>query len=259
MKIAKIIFLLCAIWLYLPCMAQLSLFQNRILIPELAPVSKMAANAISVNKTPAITVGNDAPSPLCSLVSKACGVLQVNLIAFKAERLNNGAAKLNWITVNEINNRGFVIERSLSPAESFEPRGFVPGNADSQIKNDYQYEDNNNYTFTTFYRLKITNTDGGFSYSETRTVPPAKITNKISIYPNPTADEVNISILLPGTTEVTFVLTDATLRSIMQWTKKLTAGANKVSLNIQSIAAGSYFIVIHQKDKADQVLRFFKM
>lgn len=259
MKIAKIILLLFAIWLYLPGMAQISLFQNKLLIPELEPVSNIPANVISVNKTPQIIVGNDAPSPLCNLVSPACGVLPVNLIDFKAARLNNVAAKLNWITTNEINNRGFVIERSLSPAESFEPRGFVPGKADNQFKKDYQYEDDNNYTFTTFYRLKITNTDGGFTYSEIRSVPPVKVTDKISIYPNPTANEANIYMQLPGTTEATFVLRDATLRSIGQWTKKLTAGTNKVSLNIQSIATGSYFIVIHQKDKADQVLRFFKM
>lgn len=259
MKIAKIIFFLFAIWLYLPCMAQISLFQNKILMPELTPVSKMTENVILENKTPATIIGNDAPSPLCSLESKTCAVLQVNLIAFKASRLNNFAAKLNWITTNEINNRGFFVERALSSADSFAPRGFVPAKPGSQIKNDYQYEDDNNYTFTTFYRLKITNTDGGFTYSEIRSVPPVKVTDEVSIFPNPAADEVNIFMSLAGTTEATFILRDATLRSLRQWTKKLTAGSNKVSLNVQSLATGSYFIIIHQKDKADLVLRFLKM
>ncbi|MDD4150387.1 MAG: T9SS type A sorting domain-containing protein, partial [Bacteroidales bacterium] len=89
--------------------------------------------------------------------------LPIELIEFNAKR-NENLVDLEWITSSEINNDYFTIERSKD-AKNFE---FVTnylgaGNSNKQI--NYNTTDFNPYNNISYYRLKQTDFDGNFSYS----------------------------------------------------------------------------------------------
>lgn len=95
--------------------------------------------------------------------------LPVELIYFEAEVFGN-LVLLRWGTATEINNYGFMIERSQLPF-AFTSIGFVFGNGTSYSPKHYTFYDS---TLTSngiyYYRLKQIDTDGHFKYSDTVSV-----------------------------------------------------------------------------------------
>lgn len=98
----------------------------------------------------------------------SCGVLPVGLLSFVA----NGRDKhieLTWQTENEVNNRGFVVQRSID-GSSFRDIGWVPAVLDSNsLVNNYQYEDRDVQSGRAYYyRLQQEDVDGATSLSAIR-------------------------------------------------------------------------------------------
>lgn len=90
--------------------------------------------------------------------------LPITFISFNG-RVNNGAANLNWSTANEINNKGFEVQRSAD-GETFAPIGFVQG-AGNTVINNYSFSDPKLLSGSDYYRLKQIDFDGKFNYSST--------------------------------------------------------------------------------------------
>lgn len=114
-------------------------------------------------------------------------VVPVKLISFTG---NEGAGKinLNWKVADEINLKQYEVEKSTD-AVNFTNIGVIKSG-----KNDYSFIDKNtsNYIDKYYYRLKMTDADGKFSYS---TVLPIKIKGQVSltISPNPANNFVTVS------------------------------------------------------------------
>ncbi len=112
--------------------------------------------------------------------------LPVTLLHFNAK--NQGTFNhLTWTTTKEINNAGFVIERSLD-GTSFETLGFVDGYGNGQGPFQYAYTD---FTFAnqaSYYRLVQKDDDGTLTYYPVRYVSGEKDLRTFSVYPNPTTD-----------------------------------------------------------------------
>ncbi len=90
-------------------------------------------------------------------------LLPVTFISFNGV-LQNNAAILNWTTANEINNKGYEVQRS-NEGLSFTDIGFVTPYVKSSIQNNYSYTDNKVLSGTNYYRLKQIDNDGKFNYS----------------------------------------------------------------------------------------------
>lgn len=106
--------------------------------------------------------------------------LPVELTSFTAQ-IKNGEIILDWITVTEIDNVGFEIERSLDKGE-FKKIGFVQGHGNSNSPKEYQFIDKNISGYIS-YRLKQINNDGTFSYSKIVNVDLVSI-NDYALYQN---------------------------------------------------------------------------
>ena len=117
--------------------------------------------------------------------------LPVELTTFSA--LASGRnIQLRWSTATEINVSGFSIERRQNDTSaSWDKIGFVQGSGNSNSLKSYSYTDaglvaGNRY----FYRLKMVQMDGSFSYSgiveATTSLPLAN--NLTTCYPNPFAN-----------------------------------------------------------------------
>jgi len=110
--------------------------------------------------------------------------LPIELIDFNAEVINNSVIQLRWKTATETNNDYFTIEKSVD-ASNWEVVEFVSGSGNSNAVLAYSSRDENPFTGLSYYRLKQTDFDGRFSFSEVVTVNIAP-SNREQLYPNPT-------------------------------------------------------------------------
>ncbi|WP_164972759.1 T9SS type A sorting domain-containing protein [Lacibacter luteus] len=101
------------------------------------------------------------------------GPLPVVGLEFNAKRISNSNVQLDWKTVQEIDNKGFSIERKKENETKFAQLGFVPSaaaNGNSSLPLNYMHIDTNSYAGKTYYRLKQEDIDGKFFYSVVRLV-----------------------------------------------------------------------------------------
>ena len=110
------------------------------------------------------------PFDSCSGGGASCsGPLPIELIGFSAE-LANGEVQLQWSTASELNNNYFTIERA-SDIEKFETIGTpISGKGTTNNKSNYNAQDENPIYGRSYYRLKQTDFDGKFTYSDLQVV-----------------------------------------------------------------------------------------
>lgn len=115
--------------------------------------------------------------------------LPIELISFKAEAINNDYIQLDWATASEINNDFFTIERSIDGQHWQEVNKIVGAGNSSSILS-YSEVDNNPYDGVSYYRLKQTDFDGQFEYSQIISVNIQQLVNsQVEIYPNPATNQ----------------------------------------------------------------------
>lgn len=117
--------------------------------------------------------------------------LPIELLNFIAIPMN-GNIKLNWITASETNNDNFTVSRSKDGI-TFEEFLRISGAGNSNSMLQYSVMDNNPYEGISYYRLKQTDFDGKFTYSNIVAVDFSTLVD-INIYPNPFNVSANIMI-----------------------------------------------------------------
>ena len=116
-------------------------------------------------------------------------ILPIHLLHFDANAINNEVVSIDWITAREVDNDYFTVERSLN-ALDWEEVSIVNGAGNSSILLDYNLIDKNPLNGISYYRLKQTDFDGEYEYSEIKSVNiKAQITDVV-LYPNPTSSKV---------------------------------------------------------------------
>lgn len=135
---------------------------------------------------------------LGTLTPESMSVLPVVLVSFKGKLSSAGHAELEWETVQEINNAGFEIQKSLD-GKYFEAIGWVDGTSSTNQRKVYKFTDEN-FATTSYYRLKQADTDGTYTLSRIITVIPKEEDIEHALaYPNPTRDGV-VKLRLPKRT-----------------------------------------------------------
>lgn len=179
--------------------------------------------------------------------------LPVKLIDFNTQA-ENGQVKLTWETATETDNDYFTIERSID-GTSWSAIKVVPGAGNSSSLRSYESYDENPYIGTAYYRLKQTDIDGHFTYSEVKSVKMTEgDANAIFAYPVPnTGNTVNFK----GITEpsnVVMTLHDAAGSSVFS----TTLASNSVDL--PTLKPGLYVISLNNKVTGNVTnLKYVKM
>ncbi|RYE13784.1 MAG: T9SS type A sorting domain-containing protein [Sphingobacteriales bacterium] len=116
-------------------------------------------------------------------------VLPVTLEEFKG-RKEREQHMLSWKTTQEQNMQNYVVERQTDNEPFTEiGRTVARGSSSSQ---QYQLFDASPQPGNNFYRLKMNNTDGSYTYSNIVLLQKEKSGISYSIYPNPVKDILNI-------------------------------------------------------------------
>jgi hypothetical protein len=172
--------------------------------------------------------------------------LPIELLSFEAKAVRRSIV-LDWSTSQEINNSGFVIERSAD-GTNFERISWMAGKINSNTRSDYKYIDNYVQPGTLYhYRLRQTDIDLREKLSVVR---QAKISGEgisLTINPNPAKDQV--SLFISGSTlpaEVNLVNMQGQV--VRKW-KQVNASGAPVQLNIMGLAKGIYMLRVQLREE----------
>jgi hypothetical protein len=117
-------------------------------------------------------------------------ILPVDLLAFNAQ-LNDDKVDLFWTTASEINNDYFTVERSKNGI-TFEKVVEVDGAGNSSSVLHYSTVDETPLEDISYYRLKQTDLNGQYKYSNIVSVNLH--TRNVNVFPVPFAHELTIEI-----------------------------------------------------------------
>ena len=110
--------------------------------------------------------------------------LPIELVSFDAV-LQNRIVDLTWQTASEHNNDFFTVERSAD-IFNFEPIANMDGAGNSTVLLSYATQDLHPLNGVSYYRLKQTDFDGAFEYSDLRVVILGA-DDEMLVFPNPSS------------------------------------------------------------------------
>lgn len=117
-------------------------------------------------------------------------VLPIELLTFQAARMNEEAVTVSWDILEIKDVHYFILERKLTGEASFQNIATI----DKEEALDYTFTDKNNAFQNSYYRLKLVELDGAFSYSNIEVVAGIPLQTIATIFPNPFADEASLLI-----------------------------------------------------------------
>ena len=161
---------------------------------------------------------------------------------------------LNWETASEINNSFFTIERS-NDGEVFETIGKKPGAGNSSSVITYEYTENaplsnGEGSGVRYYRLKQTDFDGNYSYSEVIAVQNCS-SNGNSITNIFIGNDNEITIMVNSSTEKEYNVSfyDELGRKVHSEILNIKIGSNIQTLNPKPLSTGVYFITLQNQEE----------
>lgn len=157
------------------------------------------------------------------------GPLPLQLLEFNATIMDR-STRLNWITSKESKSDYFGIERS-SDAQHWSSIGKVAAHGTGR----YRHTDAQPSTRINYYRLKIADFDGSFTYSPIRTVDFGNPNATISMYPNPAKE----NLTLVGT-EAGMTVTITGMNGQLMGNFKVDS--YKITIGVSNFAPGHYVV-----------------
>lgn len=183
-----------------------------------------------------------------------CSVLPLNLVYLNAT-LQKNSAELQWQTAQEINTSYFDVERSTN-GRNFSAFKQVPATGNSNVKTNYYAFDNQPVAGKNWYRLKMVDKDGKYTYSYIVSVSN-KLENSISINPNPVGNVLNLNVSNVNTSNAIIQITGMNGKLLMQANRVISNGFNSFPFDVSGFAKGIYIIKIIQ-DNNIQNLKWVK-
>ena len=186
-------------------------------------------------------------------VDPNCG-LPIFLSSFTGENKNT-TNHLYWVTEQEINSSHFEIERSKDGIDFY-----YIGRANANETNPYEFVDEVPLIGDNYYRLKMVDLDGSYTYS--------KIINIISklenldyiLFPNP----INENVLtyrshLSFSKDLSVYLFDINGREVFNYHYETSDLINVITINLESLEKGYYTVKIIHKDGTTRTAKIIKI
>ena len=171
-------------------------------------------------------------------------ILPIKLLSFDAQyNTEEHSVDLSWVTATETNNKFFTIERS-NDGVNWEQLVDVAGAGNSSQAINYTAEDKKPYPGVSYYRLKQTDYDGNYTYSEIKAVDINAPLNQLSIVPNPVGKMASVTFNFAEASDAVLNIFDCTGRLISTVPINAMKGENTTLLNVSGYASGVYIITV---------------
>lgn len=169
--------------------------------------------------------------------------LAATLLYLKGNLINKQTV-LNWATVSETENYRFDIERSFDGVR-FSPIGSVAGAGNSASIQQYQFIDEYPQTGKNYYRLKMYDYSNKFNYSAIVAVTTGvQDTKLVNAFPNPTANNVNISFVADQNQQYQIQVRSINGRILQTKMINCTKGYNQFAIDLSTVPSGIYSVVL---------------
>lgn len=162
--------------------------------------------------------------------------LPIELLSFNAKMFHKSVL-LKWLTATEINNDYFEIEHSIN-AIDWNTLDKVKGAGTSSSQISYTFLHHHPIDGDNYYRLKQTDFDGSFSYSDIQAISKEKNNLNVIIYPNP-ADQIASIDNTDSFTEIQIFTINGKSVDIPVEVKQ-----SQIEINTSSLENGTYIIRI---------------
>nr|MDA3891070.1 T9SS type A sorting domain-containing protein [Salinivirgaceae bacterium] len=202
--------------------------------------------AATLDGSGTVTVGGTiAPS-----ITDSNSVLPIELTYFKAYQTNNKVS-FKWETASELNNDFFTIERS-EDGVNFSGIETIGGAGNSLSSIVYSANDENPINGINYYRLKQTDYNGDYSYSELQAVEISRFStkeiNELVIYPNPIVSSNHLlSIDIKGeyhNESARIKIFGMNGQEIIEYEVPLDGNFNKTAIYISILTTGNYIVMV---------------
>ncbi|HEX8462154.1 MAG TPA: T9SS type A sorting domain-containing protein, partial [Segetibacter sp.] len=155
--------------------------------------------------------------------------------------------KLYWIVAQEKNVTAYEIQKSTDGL-NFSFIGKVNTYGIHTLSKNYDFVDEKFFN-KSYYRLKMIDADGKYLFSNILTANPVVSITKITIFPNPAKDFVNINIGSKIRDIAHVYIRNISGSSIITKPYILSRGNNSFLINVQSLPTGIYSITVTTTDK----------
>lgn len=165
------------------------------------------------------------------------GTLPVEFLDVEAIQKEQ-AVMINWTTASETNNDYFTIERS-EDGKAFSPVAFVKGAGNSNQVSAYSAEDYSPAEGINIYRIKQTDFDGKFAYSDNISVTYSSKTETMTIFPNPAKAGETLQLVSSSESLKTISMFTFDGEKILE-----TSGTGSQNIPLSSLDKGVYFVIV---------------
>jgi Lamin Tail Domain len=191
----------------------------------------------------------------------------VQIVGLAASIVGPGAIRLAWMTIKEVNNLGFSIQRKGPDGMPFAdlPDGFVPGQGTTLARHEYAYVDSTVPPGKSTYRLKQLGMDGTVGYSDSISIEmvaaslPHPSFLSFALHPNtpnPFNPETVIRYSMESPQRVVLRVCDMLGREVATLVnERKSAGAHEVTFDGRGLPSGVYFTCL----VAGDIVRVRKM
>ncbi len=182
--------------------------------------------------------------------------LPVQLAGFTVTRVGINSVLLEWLTVSEVNNFGFYVQRRADTDTEFTDlaNAFIPGHGTTLQPQHYSFTDATVAEGGQSYRLRQVDLDGSIHYSDPIRVDivasandhqkPAQFTLEQN-YPNPFNPTTAIQYSLPSSAHVTLKLYSMVGQEMLTLVnEEQAAGTRTVQLGGSNLASGVYLYTL---------------
>lgn len=175
--------------------------------------------------------------------------LSVNLLSFNAKVINKDNVELTWKTTGEENFAGFELQRSPDNS-TWTTLDLVnaKGNGTTST-NSYSYNDLHPLAGTSFYRLRMINSDGKNKLSDVRTVSMQKSFYQVNVFPNPATEQIFVKVNTAQRIFSTISLIDISGRIVYSKPVILSRGFNSIEVPLSSVSGSGVYVLQIQSNE----------
>lgn len=175
--------------------------------------------------------------------------LPIELLSFNV-KVKGESVVAEWLTLTETNNSFFSLERSAD-GQNFKEIGFIDGAGTTDNQQSYVFEDKFPLTGRSYYRLKQTDFNGDYDYSEVISVDYQKSRSGLSanVFPNPVISGNEVYFSVKGIKSGIAVKVDVVNqngRSV--WSKELDSSERDKFQMDTTLAPGLYVVYFTSED-----------
>jgi hypothetical protein len=186
-----------------------------------------------------------------AVIGSGANPLPVTLVSFEGKRLNTEQVELTWRTAQEINNKGFEIQRSFDNRQ-FETVGFVDGAGTTNTAKNYRWTDNN--AQSAYYRLKQIDSDVAGRFEFSRQIFVQGTGNQtLTLFPNPLQKDREIDFTSPESlqkqTNLRMEILNPIGKTIMEAKGSLNDLKSAVNQRLSQLSLGIYTMRIYAENR----------